>query len=28
LFYVVVAVLFWNLIALLILRSTQHGKKY
>jgi hypothetical protein len=26
LFYVLVAVLFWNLIALLILRSTQHGK--
>ena len=26
LFYVVVAVLFWNLIALLILRSTHHGK--
>ncbi|HME59452.1 MAG TPA: hypothetical protein VKF63_13995 [Terracidiphilus sp.] len=27
LFYIVVAVLFWNLIALLILRSAQHGKK-
>ena len=25
LFYVVVAVLFWNLIALLILRSAQHS---
>jgi len=27
LFYIVVAVLFWNLIGLLILRSAQHGKK-
>jgi hypothetical protein len=27
LFYVVLAVLFWNLIALLILRSAQYGKK-
>jgi hypothetical protein len=26
LFYIVVAVLFWNLIALLILRSAQKGK--
>ena len=26
LFYVVVAVLFWNLIALLILRSARHSK--
>jgi hypothetical protein len=27
LFYVVIAVLFWNLIGLLILRSAQHGNK-
>lgn len=27
LFYIVVAVLFWNLIALLILRSAQRGKQ-
>jgi hypothetical protein len=27
LFYVVVAVLFWNLIGLLILRSSQYGHK-
>ena len=26
-FFVLVAVLFWNLIALLILNSAQHGKK-
>ena len=26
LFYIAVAILFWNLIALLILRSAQHGK--
>jgi uncharacterized iron-regulated membrane protein len=27
LFYVVLAILFWNLIAFLILRSAQHGNK-
>jgi hypothetical protein len=27
LFYIVVAVLFWNLVAFLILRSAQHGGK-
>ena len=27
LFYIVVAVVFWNLVALLILRSAQHDRK-
>jgi hypothetical protein len=27
LFYTVIAVLFWNLVALLILRPAQRGKK-
>lgn len=27
LLYIVVAVLFWNLVAFLILRSAQHGRK-